>query len=450
MTAPSPSWSIRRLGVESLVGLVAGLAALPATAVLPTAEGGPAAPSPVVHFSTTQRFAAQGIDPLQTVPFLAWLEEVAGRLERALGERLPAERGQPLVFVLEGDPAATNVPIRREILAGSRGLGQVVRISNPERADPAEVLAAAVSMMVARHVAARQTPAARDARPALAPDWFACGLAGSLYAAPRLALQRRALDAWTREADPPLESVLGPGPADSPFAPLAEWTSLVAWLRTRSDFVELAGWLMDAWAAGRTIDAGRLAARLNPAWKARDLAQQADLAIAAARRSDVPWRLTAADLAARLREALALPRDRIPIVLPEDVADPIDIRVLIDRRREPWARAVAHAMRLAVDQIPAGQDPALSRVANAYRGILDPLRQPVEGHAPGWFGAWRLRRRLAAADREFDDLEALIAAGRDVPLPEAPREAPDPAGGEARLEIEAMRQIFHDGFRVAP
>jgi hypothetical protein len=450
MTAPSPSWSIRRRGVESLVRLVAGLAALPAAAVPPTTGGGPAALPPVVHFSTTQRFAAQGLDSLQTVPFLAWLEEVAGRLERALGESLPAERGQPLVFVLGGDPAGTRAHIRREILSGSRGFGQVVRISNPERAEPAEVLAAAVSMMVARHVAARQPPDARDARPALAPDWFACGLAGSLYAVPRLVLQRRALDAWMREADPPLESILGPGPAASPFAPLAEWTTLVAWLRTRSDFADLAGWCMNAWAAGQTVDTGRLAARLNPAWTARDLAQQFDLAIAVARRSDVPWRMTAADLAARLREAIAPSRDRTPIVLPEDVADPIDIRVLIDRRHEPWARAVAHAMRMSIDQIPVGQDPALNRVVNAYRDILDPLRQPVAGHVPGWFGAWRLRRRLEAADREFDDLEALVAAGPEVPVPAAPRAAPDPAQGETRLETEAMRQIFHDGFRIAP
>ncbi|MBM4155811.1 MAG: hypothetical protein FJ221_12400 [Lentisphaerae bacterium] len=455
MTAPSPSWSKRRRRLEALLGLAAGLAVRNAAAAgTESAPPSTAAPPGIVHFSTTQRFAALGADPLQTVPFLAWVEEVAERLERALGAPMPAERGRPLVFVLSADPAGGAAAIRRELQADGRGFGQVVRIANPDRAEPAEVLAAAVSMMAARYVAARQPPAVRGARPALAPDWFACGLAGSLYSGPRLTLQRRALDAWLEGKDPPLASLLGPGPAAAPFAPLAEWTVLVSWLRLRPDFPAVAGGLLDAWAAGQDVDAARLAARLDTAWSARDLAQQIDLAYASARRVDVPWRLTPSDLAARLRECLRVPHARVPIVLPDDVADPIDIHALVTRRSEPWARTVAQAMLMSIDQIPVGRDGTLTRAVNAYRGVLRRLAQPghdgVTGGIVRRIGTWRLRRALASADRRFDDLEAVRAAGPEAPAPPGPAPAADPAADDARLEAEAMRRIFHDGFRAPP
>jgi hypothetical protein len=458
MTAPSPSWSIRRRRPSAALRLVAGLATASAAACAQSPPVGgvvTAAPAPVVHFSTTQRFACRGADSLTTVPFLTWIEEVADRLERALGEPLPAGRGRPMLFVLIRDPASPAARIRRELSSGSAGLGQVVRIANPELAEPADVLAACVSMMVARHVAARQSPGARDASPVTAPDWFACGIAGTLYAVPRLALQRRALDAWSRGADRPLTGLLGPAPPGEPFAPLAEWTTLVAWLRARPGFPGMARQLMQTWADGKAVDPEDLARRLDSAWSARDMAQQWDLAIAAARQIDAPWLLTSADLAARLRAAIRLARDRVPLVLPDDVADPITPAILLARRGEPWSLALARTMLANVDLIPAGRDPALAGAANRYRGVLYALMQPLPRGPAGWFrrypGGWNLRRSLARADREFDDLEALLAAGLDPNAP--PEGAPSaPAGAGApprdRSETDAMREIFHDTFRT--
>lgn len=449
MTDPSPFWSRRRRRTEFAVRLAACLAALPAAADPPVATV-TSTPPFVVHFSTTQRFAARGADSMQTVPFLAWLEEVAVRLERALGEPLPAERGRPILFILTADPGTTNAWIRREVRTGSAGLGQIIRVMNPEKADPAEVLAASVSMMVARHVAARQAPGARDERPAVAPDWFTGGLAGSLYPSPRLALQRRMLDLWMLDGDRTLDALFGPAPGGTPFAFLPEWTTLVAWLRIRPAFPVLAGRLMDDWAAGRTLDTRGLAARIDTGWTARDLAQEWDLAIAAVRQTDAPWKLTPADLATRLREAIRTSRNRVPFVLPDDVADPITIHTLTQRRGEPWSRMLAQAMLLSVDQIPVGRDDALNRAVNGYRGVLYALMQPAPAGPAAWFDGWRLRRSLAAAERNFDDLEAVIAADPEAPAPAPPAVAPDPAAQDAGLESEAMRRIFHDGFRTPP
>lgn len=457
MTVPSPSWSIRRRRPSAALRLAAGLATASAAACAQSPPVGgvvTAAPVPVVHFSTTQRFACRGADSLTTVPFLTWIEEVADRLERALGEPLPAERGRPMLFVLAQDPAQPAARIRREMSSGSAGLGQVVRIANPERAEPADVLAACVSMMVARHVAARQPFAARDARPVTAPDWFACGIAGTLYSVPRLALQRRALDAWSRGVDRPLAGLLGPAPPGEPFAPLAEWTTLIAWLRARPGFPGMARQLMQTWADGKAVDPEDLARRLDPAWSARDMAQQWDLAIAAARQIDAPWRLTSADLAARLRAAIRLARDQVPLVLPDDVPDPITPATLLEHRGEPWSLALARTMLANVDLIPAGRDPALAGAANRYRGVLYALMQPVPRGPAGWIrrypGGWSLRRSLARADREFDDLEALLAAGLDPNAPPSgtrrtpAADMPPPD----RAETDAMREIFHDAFRT--
>lgn len=383
-----------------------------------------------------------------------WIEEVADRLERALGVPLPARRGRPMLFVLSHDPASPGAQIRRETSRESAGLGQVVRIANPEKADPADVLAACVSMMVARYVAAGQPPAARDAHPLTAPDWFACGLAGTLYSVPRQAFQRRTLEAWSRGSDRPLTDILGPAPPGEPFAPMAEWATLVAWLRARPGFPGTARELMRVWADGNAVDAASLARRLDAAWSALDMAQQWDLAIAAARQFDAPWRLTSADLAARLRAAIRVSRDRVPLVLPDDVPDPITPATLLARRGVPWSLVVARTMLANVDSIPSGRDPALAGAANRYRGILYALMQPVPRGPAGWIrrsaGGWSLRRSLAWADREFDDLEALLAAGLDpnAPSDDARRKPAADAPPRDRSETDAMREIFHDTFRT--
>ncbi len=385
-----------------------------------------------VLFSSSRRFAIRTADRRRDAPFLAWLEDATDRLERAVGHPLPAAAGSPFLVVVRRDAPAPRIV--RRLHTGSGGLAQTLQLDRPEELSPADILADSVALMAARYVAIRQPPDERDRAPMAPPDWLGAGLAGTLYAGPRQAAQRRALEAWSRAADPPLAVLLGPEPPRPPHTARDFWTTLVAWLRRRPDFPALCDRLFREAARGGLAAIEDIARMLDPAWTATDLEQEWDLALASLRRQELPLADSDARRAARLREALRLTPGRIPFDLPPDAPESVTPDVLLQRYGEPWSARLAAAMLAGVERLPIPRGSELERVAVAYRAVLADLARPVPGGGP--LGAvhraiarWALRRRLERADRELDDLEAICAAEEALPDPFSARPSVPPAAG---------------------
>lgn len=423
-------------------------AATPALAETPPAPA--VAPSlPEVQLSRTRRFSAQGADPRIAVPLLDWTEDIADRLEKALGAPLPCPPGTTFRLVLSEAPAPAGRPtLKRELAIGETGVSARLVVCSAATADPAALLDALVSLMLARHVIAAQPAAAWRERPRDAPDWFCCGLAAGLFPGPRARTQREALALWSagRESAPAriLRRATLPAGAHDDRAMAA---AFVAWLRSRPDFPRIAAECMKVWAAGGTTDPARLARIVRDPWTAAELDQEWDLWLAGLRQFDAPWALTEQDLLERCREALALPRELIPVEMPADVPDTLTPAVLVERRREPWSCVAAVAMVARLDRIPCGQHPETARIVRAYRDTLSSLTLPPQKFPLSLFdarpGPARMMRRFAVADAALDDLEAVCVARAEA----APAAAhPDDPGRdfEFLLNAAASREIFRD------
>lgn len=426
---------------------LAAAAAAPALAETPPASS--AAPLPEVQLSRTRRFSAQGADPRIAVPLLDWTEDIADRLEKALGAALPCPPGTTFRLVLSEAPAPAGRPaLKRELAIGETGVSARLVVCSAATADPAALLDALVSLMLARHVIAAQPAAAWRERPRDAPDWFCCGLAAGLFPGPRARAQREALDLWRagRESEPAriLRGAALPADARDDRTMAA---AFVAWLRSRPDFPRIAADCMAAWAAGVTTDPARMARIVREPWTAADLDQEWDLWLAGLHQFDAPWALTEQDLLERCREALALPRELIPVEMPADAPDVLTPAVLVERRREPWSCVAAVAMVARLDRIPCGQHPETARIVRVYRDTLSSLTLPAQNFPLSLFdarpGPARMMRRFAVADAALDDLEAVCAA-RTEAAPAAAR--PDDPGRdfEFLLNAAASREIFRD------
>lgn len=420
-----------------------------------------AASLPDIQLSRTRRFSASGPDPRVTVPLLDWTEDIADRLERAIGEALPCPNGTSFRLVVGSDSAGDDTPaVRRELAVGEAGVSARLFIASAERADPAVLLDALVSLMLARHVIARQPPASWRAQPRDAPEWFATGLAASLYPGPHARAQRDGQAIWKagRETTPDriLTGFRIPAGARDDRAMAA---ALVGLLRSRPDFVRIANEAMTTWAAGGTIDEALLARTVNPAWTPAGLRQEWDLWLAGLRHFDTPWALTETDLLVRCREALRLPSALVPVELPADAPGALTPEAIVERRDEPWAKVAALRMIAELDRIPAGQVPDVGRLVAAFRAPLAALGRPPAAF-PRRLVVWSPRTatllaRLASAREALDDLEALAAARADVAAQESARAADDAAHGanrsfEARLDSTAMREIFRDTATRSP
>lgn len=414
-----------------------------------------AATLPDIQLSRSRRFSASGPDPRVTVPLLDWTEDIADRLERAIGETLPCPNGTSFRLIVGPDGAPDDTPaVRRELAVGEAGVSARLFIASAERADPAVLLDALVSLMLARHVIARQPPASWRAQPRDTPEWFSVGLAAGLYPGPRARAQRDGQALWTAGRETTPDRVLAgfrlPAGARDDRAMAA---ALVGFLRSRPDFGRIVGEALKTWAAGGTIDATLLARMVNPAWTPAGLRQEWDLWLAGLRQFDTPWALTETDLLLRCREVLQLPAALVPVELPADAPGVLTPEAIVERRDEPWAKVAALRMIADLDRIPAGQVPAATRLIADFRNPLAAVGRPRTSF-PRRLVVWNpgttsLLARLASAREALDDLEALAAARADVAAQDAARAASDPALGanrsfEARLDSTAMREIFRD------
>jgi len=403
-------WIRRRATEGLLAGALIGHAASPVPIAGPTA-------TPEVLFSSSRRFALRTCERARDAPLLAMLEDVAARLEEALGAPLPAPAGRPWLVIVERDAGAGPPRAVREADLGTRGLGRTLRLVRPEELPPSTILVGIVAGLVARHVAKHQPPAEADSSPRWPPEWLAAGLAGTLYPGPRQAWLRRAADEWSAGQDPPLGQLLAVeiGGADEHMLPFL--TALVAWLRRLPSFPRLADHLLRAAAAGTSPSCAELAAAIQPGWSSRDLEQAWDLALASLRRIETPWSEPRPRRIARLRSALLLSPAHIPLMLPPDVSPPLTPRDLVRADGAAWVPPLATQMQSALNRIPLGDDPDLLEVAALYRSVLRSLmdadRSPLDAVVRP-LRRFMLTNRLSEAEQRLDDLEALAAAEEEL------------------------------------
>ena len=405
-----------------------------------------AAPAPeAVTASSSQRFVAHGPGAVRNVPLLRWAEDIAARLEKALGEPLPHRPDNPVRFFLSEDPAHPAAGLRREQSVGEFGVGQRLYLVNLDRAEPGDVLEAIVSLLLCRYAVALQAPARARERPAAPPDWFAIGLARNLYPGQRAASQQAALRLWRDGADTSLRRALSlphwvPGERDEKNLAAA----LAGWMKARPDFPRLAGRLLRQWADGGTVDEEKLAGLLTATGDVRALHMEWDLWLASLQQLQSPAALTPEMLVRRVRDVLVERPAMLPWELPADLPEAITPAVLIARRNEPWAPQIARRMTMALVAVPTGRLPELVEVVDRYRAALEPLLHPAPKGFWKWI-VWRdspatLQRRLDRADRELRELESMLADLHQAET--APPRPPDAA--EARLEDEALLLMLRD------
>lgn len=156
--------------------------------------------------SMSGRFTVYGSNRLDTVTWADWLEKVCGRLEERLGMTVPFASNSRLSLYLRDDDAPADRILREQMYVMGL-LQQRVRVRNMLFTERDDVLEVVCGLLLDRFI---QTETPRvEGRDELRhmPDWFAVGVARSLYPGYRHRNNRVAIDRWRTGALPSLKQM---------------------------------------------------------------------------------------------------------------------------------------------------------------------------------------------------------------------------------------------------
>lgn len=372
---------------------------------------------PRTVFSASRRFMISGLPAARGAEIGVWADQLAERIQRQLGP-IPFERGQLIsIAAMEDADGASGVHARQECREGI--MHQTLSLAGLETLDVEQAEEALGSLLISRYIQALQTPEARCADAARAPDWLTVGLVHRTRHELRRRNQSVALERW-RFGEMESFSAL----VESHFLPPGRWPQ-------KADAMMLVNWLMESPRGPAMIgEAFRFQAEQgppDPAWWARLITGRADPGYA-----ERAWDLWIAELQDRTRPIgsgdlrAVLRMGELPGEELERVGAPLEwvnkpLSALIAERRQPWARPLALrlAMRARLESI--GQDREAARLAESYAQFLDAVAQPLSARRLRalWKKAEEQRERAveaaAAVQRFLDAAESRVQSSPRAP-----------------------------------
>ena len=385
--------------------LVALVLAAPA-APLRAQEATP--PAARTLFSTSHRFAVSGLSGPDALTMARWADDVAERLERALGVPLPFAAGE--VILLRALPAAARLTPGVEISQGyfDGRLQQKMVVVRPAEVDQEDLLEGLCALLVSRCMVTRQAPEQRYQQPSAAPAWLSVGLAQTLFKELRARNAPAALQLRDEGRLPRVEELL-----EWQVLPAGRWREkyccgvLAGWLMAQPDARERWAALLAQLAGGGDVRAAVQRGFLRlPDWPAverewdRWVSQQRQILFDVGQRA--PERL--GELAALFTlqpAAFGVKDTNAPATVTADA--------LIPRHAEPWVGPLCGAVALRGRLLSAGQPPEIGAAAQAVVAFYESLGRAARAKK-GFFARGpstaALEKELAAARQALAALQA--------------------------------------------
>lgn len=345
-------------------------------------------------FSTSRRFMISGFPPAAAANLARWAEDVAGRLESALGP-IPMDRGWYLE--LQAVPG-TQVARAQGWVDGL--LQQRLEIGRSDELDQEDALEGLVWLLLNRWPVHRQSGASRSQDLATVPDWLAAGLAQHLYTELRSRNAEVVVERWQGGHLAPWSELI-----EREILPAGRWAAkaesalLVDWLLERR-----AGWepFWQSCAEGKRM-------------RAADFARQV-LALPGVPEATQAWEVWLASQQDRNRgihgvdldqvaefERLAIFEDADLQAVRADVAAPLALADLVALRRARWVPALASRRSWQLQMAMMSRAPEWQDVGRLYLDYLEALAGRGPGYTGGLFGrgpsARQLESMLAEAER---------------------------------------------------
>jgi len=197
---------------------------------VPPRKPNPSSPA----LSASKRFVVVGLSTAENVKLGAGADEIADTIEQMVGRELPFARHEVIRVIVRNTDQITEGKVIRAQGWADRQIVQQLRIINPDKADPEEVLEGFCWLLLNRYVIVKQDIDARERLVGKVPEWLSIGIAQNLY--PDLRARNGALvvQAWMDDRVPSFAEILkmdhvsGNDPFEKAVAGLA-----VSWLLTQ-------------------------------------------------------------------------------------------------------------------------------------------------------------------------------------------------------------------------
>ncbi len=353
-----------------------------------------------------------------------WAEDVAGRLEQAVGRRFPSSNSRVVRIVVRADGGKQGGIIGAEQSVTDGLLVQRLTVDDFSGADWEDGLEKFCALFIAGHIA--EQSAGRDGvlMPAVVvPEWLSTGLAQYIDPALR-ARNREVLQGWQREGSVPA------------FAELLKWAVLppgrarekslcgmaASWLCSIPEKAAFYRRIFDHLRAGESLSPDRLAAAMPSCGSAADLetAWRAWVARECAMVAR-PGTLSS-DLIGTLRGLLSAVPGECGVPADMNWSAPAEPGALIDVKRAAWMPGYCGARIASIRMMEVGRPPEFVEAAELYVAFFEALGQRRRDDT--------LEKLLARADTAFAEL------GRRV--------------GERERYMDAMELVYGGGGGAAP
>jgi hypothetical protein len=401
-----------------------------------------------VTIGTQRQFIARGTDARLNLQVLYWMEQVAARYEKLIGQSLPNFGASPLRLTMMNDPALPPaIELRRSLDAGS--VDMELRIRNPAEADQEDWIERFVAALAEKSL--RSTAAAGRASPEPAiPDWFSVGLAQNLYVESRQRNRKDWLDRYGPDTPPPswrqAMSLATWTPGRSPEKLSA--AIFVEFLLSPTNRPLVLGRCFERAAQGVPVTPGDLVSWMAPTAGATAVDDAWVAFHERLERRVRDWGELTVERVRELENNLTVLRDRLPTTPEKEVPDLVTPDVLIEHRGEDWVRAWASRQAAEMERLSIGQPAPLRETALAYRSFFASftleLPPSLWRRLNGGRTSARLHRRLLEEARKAHD--ALLKA-----LPERATHEIEPGdAGNPDLESKALRMLQEDEKNLPP
>jgi len=421
--------------------LVSGVAQERPVGRAPSRKPNPSSPA----LSASKRFVVFGLSTARNVQLGAGADEIADAVEQMVGRELPFARHEVIRVIVQNSEQLDGGRVIRAQGWADRQIVQKLRIINPDKADPEDVLEGFCYLLLNRYVITKQDLEARERFAGVVPEWLSVGMAQNLYPNLRARNGRLVVQAWLNNQTLSLAEIL-----KLEYLPEGRWREkamaglAVSWILTHPNAPVFFDTVFRYAAEGKAVTLDLLAdpdvlnrspAQLEKEW---DLWIAQQTKVKRALGGITPDRVEALQyLLVVSPSAMGFPeREDMPVRMTPDE--------MIDSWDTDWMPALATALSLKIRGLGIGEAPAFRAVLDDYGQFFDALsrcgsrswfaRLIGRGPRPG-----QLHRLLKKADAHYKEFLNELSA---QPLNQV-------VGVSLGAEDEGMDRMMTSGERTA-
>jgi hypothetical protein len=359
------------------------------------------------------RFRVSGPNRAENVEVASWADEVYSRLVDLMHWEMPRDSRQRLIqVVLEYGGTDGALVTSRQYLTDV-GLVQELRLRNVDRENQAEAAEQLIRLLLNRYAALHSGTPVRSADTAPFPDWLVYGAASHFSVPQRLSNRAVVMDAWRRQADLGIRSLLkGELPPQLQRPTEGEFFE---WIMDRPDGRRILSEVVQEVCSGKVPGTEELLCRVMGFGSVRAAAQAWDLHLVSLQSVLLaPGTCTPEELAA-FRESVLVTPDVLGPAAGVDVMSTHPLSALIIYRNEKWMPRLCDALTRRISETSVGRAKELQQTARLYLQFLDRLAAARDQWAGSDMTDEELLELLEQAEIALDELEYKVRTGQIKP-----------------------------------